>query len=311
MYGSNEGFAAIIAIVVLAYLFWVAVVLVGYVLKGAALSRMVKNAGIPNAALAWVPFASTWLLGVLCDRSQQAVTGRRWRFDILLPAAEILATGCGSLLAGPGGFFAECYLYAGFSYSTLRDALKVFCGFLYLAVLAVALWHLYQDYFPERWLPYTIFSVVLGRLGRGVVLMTLRNKTPRSATPGYQSPPPVQPPWQGGSGTNGWNRPPDQSGPRTTGWDPPPYQNGPGTGGWNQQPYQSGPGTTGWGQPPYQNGPRTTGWNQQPYQSGPGTTGWRSQGPETGGWNQPPAPQEPPRRDIPRDENGPGNGPDL
>ncbi len=281
MYGSNGGFAAIIAIVILAYLFWVAVVVVGYVLKGAALSRMAKNAGIPNAALAWVPFASTWLLGVLCDRSQQAVTGRRWRFDILLPAAEILATGCGSLLAGPGGFFAECYLYAGFSYSTLRDALKVFCGFLYLAVLAVALWHLYQDYFPERWLPYTIFSVVLGRLGRGVVLMTLRNKTPRSATPGYQSPPPVQPPWQGGPGTNGWNRPPDQSGPRTTGWDPPPYQNGPGTGGWGQQPYQSGP----------------------------GTTGWRFQGPETGGWSQPSA--QPPRRDIPQDKDGPGNGPDL
>ena len=55
MYGSNGGFAAIIAIVILAYLFWVAVVVVGYVLKGAALSRMAALKAYAMERLAAIP----------------------------------------------------------------------------------------------------------------------------------------------------------------------------------------------------------------------------------------------------------------
>ena len=55
MYGSPEGLAMIIGIVIFAYLFWITVVLAGYIFKGIALSRLAKNAGLPNPALAWVP----------------------------------------------------------------------------------------------------------------------------------------------------------------------------------------------------------------------------------------------------------------
>ncbi len=315
MLGSAEGWAMIIGIFALAYLLWMAILIGGYVLKGLGLSRLAKNAGMPNPALAWVPVASSWLLGSLCDRSQQAVTGKRWRFDLLLPILEVLASASGSLLAGPGGLLALSV--TGYSYSTLRDALKLLLGLGYLAILGIALWCLYQDYVPERALPYTIFSVVFGRVGRGVLLLIIRDKTPLSA--GGQAVPP--PSWQGGpgtggsyhtgTGTTGWGPPPDPRG--TTGWRQSSYQSGPGTTGWNQPPYQGGPGPTGWNQPPYQSGPGTTGWDQPPYQSGPGITGW-DQPPGQAG-DQPSAPEVPPARpfrwDSPRDGEGPGGGPEL
>lgn len=282
MYGSEAGFAAIIGIFLFAYLFWLAILIGGYVLRGLALSRLAQNAGLAHPGLAWVPVAGTWLLGVLCDRSQQALTGKRRRFDVILPALEVLASLGGSLLAGPGGFFAQCYLYAGFSYSTLREALQLFAGLCYLAVLGAALWQLYQDYAPEQALLYTVLSVVLGRVGRGVLLLTIRDKTPCSAGPGFRPPPP------------------SRQNANT-------YRSGTGTTGWDQPPYQSGPGTTGWGQPPYQSGPGTTGWGQPPYQSGPGTNGQDQ--PSRQDTDRSPAPAPPFRWDAPRDGDDPGNRP--
>lgn len=301
MYGSEAGFAAIIGIFLFAWLFWLAILIGGYVLRGLALSRLAQNAGLAHPGLAWVPVAGTWLLGVLCDRSQQALTGKRWRFDVILPALEVLASLGGSLLAGPGGFFAQCYLYAGFSYSTLREALQLFAGLCYLAVLGAALWQLYQDYAPEQALLYTALSVILGRVGRGVLLLTIRDKTPCSAGPGFRPPPP--PPRQSGPGSPNAYR----SGTGTTGWGQPPYQSGPGTTGWGQPPYQSGTGTTGWGQPPYQSGTGTTGWGQPPYQSGPGANGQDQ--PPRQDMDRSPAPAPPFRWDAPRDGDDPGNRP--
>lgn len=273
MYGSEAGFAAIIGIFLFAWLFWLAILIGGYVLRGLALSRLAQNAGLAHPGLAWVPVAGTWLLGVLCDRSQLALTGKRRRFDLLLPILEVLASLGGSLLAGPGGFFAQCYLYAGFSYSTLREALQLFAGLCYLAVLGAALWQLYQDYAPEQALLYTVLSVVLGRVGRGVLLLTIRDKTPCSAGPGFRPPP------------------------------PPPRQSVPGS----ANAYRSGTGTTGWGQPPYQSGSGTTGWEQPPYQSGPGANGQDQ--PPRQDMDRSPDPAPPFRWDAPRDGDDPGNRP--
>ena len=233
MYGSPEGLAMIIGIVIFAYLFWITVVLAGYIFKGIALSRLAKNAGLPNPALAWVPIASTWLLGTLCGRSQQLLTGRRWRFDLLLPVLEVLTAGCGSLLAGTGGLLVEGFVYAGFSYSSAREALGTCLGLAYLFAMATALFWLYQAYAPGRGLLYAILSVIFGGVGLGILLMTIRNKAPLSTGPRGQQPPyPPASPWQSGytvpppsgSGTTGWGRPPSQNGPFTTGWNRPPAE---------------------------------------------------------------------------------------
>ena len=259
-------------------LLWAALQLVVYVLDGIALSRMARNAGHPSPFLAWIPVASDYLLGCLCDRSQYAFTGKRWRFDVILPVLDVLALLGGGSLAGlmtaalgsVGGMEGSLnFLSMGSNLLALASAV----------VMGFALYQLYRDYAPGREVLYTVLSVFLGGLGRAIILMTLRDRMPLSAAgqspwgipqPGGYCPPPPPPgygpgPWQNGS--PGWGA----SG--TTGWEPPPQ--GPG-----------GTGTTGWNQPPQApNGPGNAGWNPPPQ---------APNGPETAGRDQPPDPPEDP-----------------
>lgn len=236
MYGSTEGCVMLILVFLLAYLFWVAVVVGGYVLNGLALFRLARNAGLRYALLAWVPVASTWLLGTLCDRSQQALTGRKWRFAILLPTLELLAAGCGSLLTGTLGFAVECSVYVEYPYSFTREAAGILLGLAYLGTMAVALCQLYRDYAPRWGLLFAILSVVLGGVGRGILLMTIRKKTPLSGAPAG-APPPQAPAYgpayygafyRSGTGTTGWVQPPGGSGTVPGGRDDSSGRNGPG-----------------------------------------------------------------------------------
>ena len=85
MDGIKEAFYIMIGLASAVLLFLASLQLAGYLLKGAALSRMARNAGIPNAALAWVPVANNYLLGVLCDRAVLVQKGRRRGFSVFLP----------------------------------------------------------------------------------------------------------------------------------------------------------------------------------------------------------------------------------
>ena len=314
MYGFEE-FLETMLLVLMGFLIVLLVLtLVEYVLKGIALSQMARNVGLPNPALAWVPVANNYLLGTLCDRSQYALTGKEWKFSIILPVLDLLSLLGGGVLTGLYGLFND-YLYYGSEYSfydtNFRSGIGNLLGLAAAAATATALYHLFKDYAPGREVLYTVLALILGSLAQVILLMTLRNKVPLSANPQYWNlwtqPPPYQdpaggqPPYQGGPGTTGWNQPPYQGGPGTTGWNQPPYQGGPGTTGWNQPPYQGGPGTTGWNQPPYQSGPGTTGWNQPPYQGGPGTTGLGQQ-------SDPPSPEQPPPAEPSSPED---RGPEL
>ena len=269
---------------------WLVLTLVEYVLKGIALSQMARNAGLPNPALAWVPVANNYLLGTLCDRSQYALTGKEWKFSIILPVLDLLSLLGGGVLTGLYGLFND-YLYYGSEYSfydtNFQSGIGGLLGLATAAATATALYQLFKDYAPGREVLYTVLALILGSLVQAILLMTLRNKVPLSANPQYWNPWARQggypPPYQDPAG----GQPPYQGGPGATGWSQPPYQDGTGTTGWSQPPYQGGTGTTGWNQPPYQGGPGTTGWNQPPYQGGPGTTGLGQQ-------SDPPSPEQPP-----------------
>ena len=281
-------------------LIWAIVTLTEYILKGIALSRMAKNAGFSSPALAWVPVANSWLLGSLCDRSQYAFIGKRWHFAVLLPVMDVLGLLGGGILSKLYGLFAD-YLYYDSSYDLFDHAAQSYGGSLLgvagTVVLAFGLYRLYQDYAPGREVLFLILSVVFGRLGRGIILMTLRNNVPVSADPnvwgrwaqpgGY--PPPASP---GSPGTTGWSQPPYQSGPNP---------GGPGAGGWPPPASPGSPGTTGWSQPPYQSGPN------------PGSPEATGQTPPAGSDSLEPPPAQPFRWEESKNE-GPEdlrNGPEL
>ena len=65
-----------------------------YVLEGIGLSAMAKRRGIENSWLAWVPFASTWLLGKISDKYREKVTGEdpNLRKDLLIQRILLQAT---------------------------------------------------------------------------------------------------------------------------------------------------------------------------------------------------------------------------
>lgn len=65
-----------------------------YVLEGIGLSAMAKRRGIENSWLAWVPFASTWLLGKISDQYREKVTGEdpNLRKNLLIQRILLQAT---------------------------------------------------------------------------------------------------------------------------------------------------------------------------------------------------------------------------
>ncbi len=294
MYGLEEFFETMLMFLFGVLLIWAIVTLTEYILKGIALSRMAKNAGFSSPALAWVPVANSWLLGSLCDRSQYAFIGKRWHFAVLLPVMDVLGLLGGGIFSGLSAMFADYFFYDSFDHA-VRSYGGNLLGVAGTVVLAVGLYHLYRDYTPGREVLFLVLSVVFGRLGRGIILMTLRNNVPVSADPnvwgrwaqqgGY--PPPANP---GGPGTTGWTQPPYQSGPNP---------GGPGAGGWTPPASPGSPGTTGWSQPPYQSGPN------------PGSPEAAGQTPPAGSDSLEPPPAQPFRWDKPKDRENPQNGPEL
>lgn len=138
-----------------------------YVLQSVALYRMAKNAGMPSPILAWVPVASGYLLGLLCERASFRRTGRTWKFSVLLPVLELVS-----------------YLLYGITTSqrgiTFSFSSGGFLGLAGTVVTAIALYNLYWDYAQGQEALYTILSVVFGGLGQAVVLFILRDRVPIS-----------------------------------------------------------------------------------------------------------------------------------
>ena len=319
----ERGFGTLVGIIIGVLVIYLVLALVEYILRGIALYRMASNARFSTPILAWIPVASSYLLGSLCDRSVYCRSGKQWRLSVILPVIDLLGLfGGGSLavLSGLVGYLNYDWYGGGFD-SEYLPSVSSLVGLAAMVITLIGLYHLYWDYSQGQEVLFTVLSVIFGGLGQAIILFILRDRVPVSAQGGgWQQPypggypqgpyapgPGQPPPYQGGPYTTGPQQP-YQGGPYTTGPQQP-YQGGPYTTG-PQQPYQGGPYTTG-PQQPYQGGPYTTG-PQQPYQTGPNTTQW-SQPPAQGGyppttdWNQAPSPGE---HQIPQDPPRSGKGPE-
>ena len=209
MDGIKEAFYVIIGLASAILLFLASLQLAGYLLKGAALSRMARNAGIPNAALAWVPVANNYLLGVLCDRAVLVQKGKRRGFAIFLPVGDVLGLVFGRSLLVSLLDLGEKALASPYRADPM-DLMKGLVSLGFLLSFTVALWHLYRDYAPERAVLFTALSVIFGSVAQGAVLFAIRGHRPLSAgefpllTP--PAPPPPQPFYPAGN-RDGWYQP--------------------------------------------------------------------------------------------------------
>lgn len=139
-----------------------------YVLQSLALYRMAKNAGMSTPVLAWIPVASGYLLGLLCERASFRRTGRTWKFSVLLPVMELLA------FFGSMNFL---WSWNNFSFSLSSGG---FLGLAGTVVTAFALYNLYWDYAQGQEVLYTVLSVIFGGLGQAIILFILRDRVPIS-----------------------------------------------------------------------------------------------------------------------------------
>lgn len=272
MYEMEEFFLTLFGIIAVFLLIWLVILVVEYFLKGMALSRMARNAGLPSPGLAWVPFANNHLLGTLCERSGISRTGRAWKFSVILPVLDLVRfLGGGASLA----FLEEFtdYLYYDWDYppmlwENLFSGIGSLIGLAFTVLMAVALYNLYCDYAPGKEVLFTVLSVIFSGMAQAIILFVLRDRVPVSARMGGYPPPGAYPqgpagPYPGGPYGPQWNQPPRQGGPYTTQWGQPPQQGGPYTTQWGAPPQQNTPYGGPWGQAPSgQPGPQPS---QSPY----------------------------------------------
>ena len=77
-----------------------AIMIFSYVMQGLGLSAMAKNRGIERHWLAWVPMASTWMLGRISDQYREKATGEDPNLRKKLLIRKIIKTAIELLLIG-------------------------------------------------------------------------------------------------------------------------------------------------------------------------------------------------------------------
>lgn len=170
------------------FLIWSALYGIPYLLKGLALYRMAKNAGLRAAWLAWVPLASSGVLGSLCDRASLCLSGQIWYFRIFLVVRDLFrAAAAGGLLypLGIGGPIPTWLMLYGFVAGAVPDfSLFMILELALLLLTGIALYNLYEDYIPERAVLFTLLSLIFGGLGQSILLFLIRRDIPYSAIAG-------------------------------------------------------------------------------------------------------------------------------
>lgn len=165
-----------------------------YFVQAFAVYRMAKRLGFSYPILAWIPYAQSYLLGRLCDRSCAFRIGKDRYFRVILVLAAVVSPSVvGILLLEflhlpiPSEVFLNMSLYG----------LGTFFRFAAALVNAYALYYLYADYAPGQEGAYTALSVVLASFAPPVLLFLLRERLPLSAG---GTPPVIRP--QGPGTTN-------------------------------------------------------------------------------------------------------------
>lgn len=281
--------AEIVAIIFV-ILFYLAFLFAVHLLYAFGPYRMAKHAGIPHAWIGLFPIGTSWLVGLLAERSLYTCNGRRFRMALWTPALWGIGT-CGALM-----ILGLALMDADFSGLVVAAILLTLVGWVAGAVLSYyALYYLFKDYAPDNAVLYTVLGIFFNI--HFIFLLMEMNTVPVSvAGPG--------PFPYGRPKYDRWHRWSPASAPGygvPQGSYPPPQGGAP----YNGQPY---------GQPPYNGGPGYSGQGPQFYNSGYSQPPAPPQGPSGGdgsfyqgsGYYQQPAP--PP--ESPREE-GPKNGPEL
>lgn len=219
-YGSSaffdEGLAEGMGTFFLIYFGFMGIILLAsivvYVLQSIGLMTIAKNRGIKKPWLAWIPYASTYLLGKVSDdinlRQGKQTSHRKLLLGLLI-AIEAIGVVVG-IVAFIVGFFAG--MNAAYTYNdemTLVGGLMavlivsilfllaiIVLAIVYTVFYYIALYNILKTYSPNYAVLILVLTLLVFSPLASIFLFVIRNKQPVAPVVYYQPAPPVQPAYQ-------------------------------------------------------------------------------------------------------------------
>lgn len=152
--------AFLVGFLVVFFIIAMVIAVAAYVISAMGMYTMAKRRGIPHAFLAWIPVASSYLLGSVADHIN-SFKGKKSNYAVLLVALS------GATLA-ISWFVAWVFPAAGLLTFPLSIALLVFT---YMAV-----YEIFKDYAPKNAVVFLVLGIIFGIYW--IFIFALRNKQP-------------------------------------------------------------------------------------------------------------------------------------
>ena len=183
---EEEMLIVMVGILLVAYLFLILVGIASYIMNAVALQKIASKRLIQNAWLAWIPIASSWLIGSIADEyDEKNGIKRKWRV-VLLVLSLISVIG---IFAGYIGMVVSVVMMTMQETMSpeLPNMIGLFIGayvfILVAAIVATALsicnmiclYKIFESTVPEKSVKYLLISLLVP-LGQSICLLICRNK---------------------------------------------------------------------------------------------------------------------------------------
>jgi len=148
-----KGMLAFAGAIIIVWFVFLIYSILAYIFGALGLSSMAKNAGLKNPWFAWIPGCNLFLLGELAG-------------PINISSINITAPGLTLILASVSTMILSAIPRVGFLFY-----------FLYLALFAIYLNHIYKRFIPEKSTQYTVLSIIVA-VAFPWILYSLRHTQP-------------------------------------------------------------------------------------------------------------------------------------
>ena len=187
---EEEMLILMVGILLVAYLFLIGVGIASYIMNSIALQKIASRRLISNAWLAWIPVASSWLIGSIADEYDgKNGIKRKWRVVLLtlsLISIVGIVIGYVGLVVGLVSMSMQTDFMEA-DHTGLMGMIGMFIGayvvLLVAAVIAsaqgicntICLYKIFESTVPEKSVKYLLLSLLVP-LAQSICLLKCRNK---------------------------------------------------------------------------------------------------------------------------------------
>lgn len=177
----------VVCIMLVVYLFLIGFGIASYIMNSLALHKIASRRQIPNPWLAWIPVASSWLIGSIVDE-YDGKNGLKRKWRVVLLTLSIISVGgivagyiglvawavkmsmqselMGADIAGSIGIFVVFYVFL--IVAAIVAAAQGFCN-------AICIYKIFESTVPEKSVKYLLLYLLVPMAG-SICLMRCRNQ---------------------------------------------------------------------------------------------------------------------------------------